>query len=136
MGDAVNLASRLVSVNKMFKTTIIASEAVYEAAGSVIGMRPLDRVQVVGRRQSINVYEVLGKMDELDDQTLEMVNFFRRALQHYWNRDFTGALARFERALKAMPQDSASQFFIGRCRSLLAEPPGDDWNGVTVLGLK
>jgi class 3 adenylate cyclase len=136
MGDAVNLASRLVSVNKLYKTTIIASEQTAAAASETIGMRQLDRVQVVGRRKSISVHEVLGRKDDLDERTLDMVNFFERALRHYWQRDFQGALARFERALKAVPDDYPSKVFIARCRQNLAEPPGPEWDGVTVLGLK
>jgi class 3 adenylate cyclase len=136
MGDAVNLASRLVSVNKLFKTTIIASEETAAAASQAIAMRPLDRVQVVGRRQSINVFEVLGRKEELGERCLEMINFFERALRHYFDKDFAGALARFQRAQKAMPDDQPTAVFIGRCRELLASPPSRSWDGVTVLGLK
>ncbi|MDR2405713.1 MAG: adenylate/guanylate cyclase domain-containing protein [Deltaproteobacteria bacterium] len=136
MGDVVNLASRLVSVNKLFRTTIIASEATANAAGSVIAMRQLDRVVVVGRRKSITIFEILGKKDEMDDNKMEMINFFERALRHYWQKDFAGALARFERALQAEPGDIPSQVFMARCRELLAFPPDSNWDGITVLGLK
>jgi class 3 adenylate cyclase/CHASE2 domain-containing sensor protein len=136
MGDVVNLASRLVSVNKLYKTTIIASEATFKEAGLIIAMRQLDRVKVVGRRKSINIFEVLGKKTELEDSALEMVNFFERALRHYFQRDFAGAMARFERALKANPGDVPCQVFMERCRQCLMEPPEPEWDGITVLGLK
>jgi adenylate cyclase len=136
MGDSVNLASRLVSVNKLFKSKIIASEATVNLAEDQIVFRPLDKVRVVGRKRSINIYEVLCCKSELTPEQSLMINFFERALRHYWNRDFTGALARFERALQAVPTDKASEFFLTRCRDYIANPPAEDWDGVTVLGLK
>jgi class 3 adenylate cyclase/CHASE2 domain-containing sensor protein len=136
MGDSVNLASRLVSVNKLFKTSVIASEAVVREAASEIVFRPLDRVRVVGRKKSINIYEVMARKGELREGGAEMIGFFERALRHYWARDFPGALARFERAHRALPDDLPSQIFIDRCRAFIRHEPGDDWDGVTVLGLK
>ncbi|MDR2460729.1 MAG: adenylate/guanylate cyclase domain-containing protein [Deltaproteobacteria bacterium] len=136
MGDSVNLASRLVSVNKLFKTSIIASENTMLEAKDQIIFRPLDRVRVVGRKKSINIYEVVSKVGELPEGGKEMINFFERALRHYWARDFGGALARFERAQRAMPDDKPSGIFIQRCRAFIHTAPGEDWDGVTVLGLK
>jgi adenylate cyclase len=136
MGDSVNLASRLVSVNKLFKTAVIASEATArEAAGEVV-FRPLDRVRVVGRRKSINIYEVLAAKGELAEGGAEMIGFFERALRHYWARDFPGALARFERAHRVLPDDLPTQVFMERCRAYIRHEPDDNWDGVTVLGLK
>jgi adenylate cyclase/guanylate cyclase len=136
MGDSVNLASRLVSVNKLFKTAIIASEAVVREASDSIVFRPLDRVRVVGRRKSINIYEVMARKGELRAGGAEMIGFFERALRHYWARDFPGALARFERAHRILPDDLPSQIFMDRCRTYIRHEPDENWDGVTVLGLK
>jgi adenylate cyclase len=136
MGDSVNLASRLVSVNKLFKTVIIASEDTMREAKDEIVFRPLDRVRVVGRKKSINIYEVLAKKGELPEGAEEMIGFFERALRYYWARDFGGALARFERAQRSLPGDNPSAVFIKRCKQFIHSDPGEDWDGVTVLGLK
>ncbi|MDR2350197.1 MAG: adenylate/guanylate cyclase domain-containing protein [Deltaproteobacteria bacterium] len=136
MGDSVNLASRLVSVNKLFKTIIIASENTMLEAREEIVFRALDRVRVLGRKKSINVYEVFARKGELPEGAEEMINFFERALRHYWAKDFGGALARFERAQRALPGDQPCAVFIKRCKQFIHTNPGDDWDGVTVLGLK
>jgi class 3 adenylate cyclase/CHASE2 domain-containing sensor protein len=136
MGDSVNLASRLVSVNKLFKTLVIASEATVREAGEAVVFRPLDRVRVVGRKKSINIYEVMARKGELREGGAEMIGFFERALRHYWARDFPGALARFERAHRVLPDDLPSQIFIDRCRAYIRHEPDENWDGVTVLGLK
>ena len=48
IGDAVNLASRLEAVNKVYGTEIIIGEATRRAAGAAIRVRELDTVAVYG----------------------------------------------------------------------------------------
>jgi adenylate cyclase len=136
MGDAVNLASRLVSANKIFMTTIIASEATYNKAKDKIAFRALDRIKVKGRKGSLAVYEVLAARADLDPAMSQCVNFYERALKHYFDRDFSGALARLEAALKCRPDDSPSLIFAQRCMDFISRPPGGDWDGVTALDVK
>ena len=57
MGDAVNLASRLEGVNKVYKSWILCSDATWKEANSgenfdKILARKLDRVRVVGRAEA------------------------------------------------------------------------------------
>ncbi|MDR2199993.1 MAG: adenylate/guanylate cyclase domain-containing protein [Deltaproteobacteria bacterium] len=136
MGDAVNLASRLVSANKLYGTTIIASGETAKAASGAVKFRRLDKVRVLGRSRSIEIYEVMGKPEALPPETLQMANFYERALKHYWDRDFAGALARFQRALSVAPQDRPSLMFSERCQAHIARDPGPDWDGVTALEAK
>ncbi|MDR1545175.1 MAG: CHASE2 domain-containing protein [Deltaproteobacteria bacterium] len=136
MGDAVNLASRLVAVNKLFKTTILACEPTMTLAKKEVAFRTIDRVRVKGRRGGQTIYEVLGPVGGLSAQQAQCVNFFERALRHYWERDFAGALTRFEAALKTMPDDNPSRILAQRCREFINSPPGPEWDGVTVLEAK
>jgi class 3 adenylate cyclase/CHASE2 domain-containing sensor protein len=135
LGDTVNLASRLVAVNKIFKTAILASEATRNLAAEEIAFRILDQVRVPGRQQSLKIYEVVAEKSRLDPQAAQTIGFFERALKHYWKQDFTGALTRFEAALKVSPGDPPSQIFVKRCRQFIANPPSA-WSGVTVLDLR
>jgi adenylate cyclase len=136
MGDAVNLASRLVSVNKLFLTTIIASEATMLLANKEISFRALDRVRVKGRKGSLTIYEVLAPIGDLSTDMSQCVNYYERALKHYFDRDFKGALVRFEAALKANPNDDPSLIFAQRCMDYISRPPDSHWEGVTVLEAK
>jgi adenylate cyclase len=136
MGDTVNLASRLVSVNKLFMTTIIASEATMALAKNEIAFRALDRIRVKGRKGSLTIYEVLSPIGDLNNDMAQCVNYYERALKHYFDRDFKGALARFEAALKSNPNDNPSLIFAQRCMDFITRSPGDDWDGVTVLEVK
>lgn len=61
IGDAVNLASRLESLNKEMGTTIIISDAVRAALGDGYDTRALPEVHVKGKEQAVHVHELRGR---------------------------------------------------------------------------
>jgi adenylate cyclase len=61
IGDAVNLASRLESLNKDMGTTIIISDAVHAALGDGYDTAPLREVHVKGKEQAVQVHELRGR---------------------------------------------------------------------------
>lgn len=58
LGDTVNLASRLESLNKEHKTKLLMSEATEQALGGVIGTTELGSVAVRGKAAPIRLYTV------------------------------------------------------------------------------
>ena len=60
VGDTVNLASRVESLNKELGTTMLVTEAAYRAAG--LDLEVVDRgpISVKGREEPVRVYEVIG----------------------------------------------------------------------------
>lgn len=58
IGDGVNLASRLESLNKTYQTSLIVSEATYERVKDQVTARFLDDVKVKGKEQSVKIYEI------------------------------------------------------------------------------
>ena len=65
IGDTVNLASRLESVNKVYGTSIILSEETYRLAQQVIEARELDLITVAGKTEPVRIYEAMGRAGEL-----------------------------------------------------------------------
>lgn len=63
MGDTVNVASRLEGMNKEFGTSILASGAVRESAGTGFGFRPLGPRHLKGRAEPIEIFELTGTED-------------------------------------------------------------------------
>ncbi len=59
LGDAVNIASRLESANKLYGTRILTTAETRAAAGDVVVARFVDRARVVGRRNAVDIHEVL-----------------------------------------------------------------------------
>ncbi len=60
LGDTVNLAARLEQMTKEHKVQIIMSEATYAEVHNDIEYRSLGPVQVKGKAQPVQIYEVLG----------------------------------------------------------------------------
>jgi class 3 adenylate cyclase len=71
ISDAVNLASRLEDLTKEFKAGILISEQTYMALSNPEDflIRPLDRIRIKGKQQSVLIYEVLdGETEEIIGQ--------------------------------------------------------------------
>jgi adenylate cyclase len=66
LGDAVNLSSRLEGLNKEYGTHILANESTYSAAKDADFLfRELDIIRVKGKLQPVIIYELVGKLTEL-----------------------------------------------------------------------
>lgn len=61
IGDAVNLGSRLESLNKNYGTRIIISEATRVLLTGAYEMRPLGEVVVKGKTHPVAIYELVGR---------------------------------------------------------------------------
>ncbi len=61
IGDAVNLGSRLESLNKQYGTHILISAATRAALTVAVDTRPIGEVTVKGRSEATMVYEVTGR---------------------------------------------------------------------------
>ncbi len=62
IGDAVNLCSRIESLNKKFGTDILISRRTYELTKNHIKARQMPNVEVKGKTEPITVYAVIGKL--------------------------------------------------------------------------
>lgn len=128
LGDAVNLAARLEPLNKQYGTWILASEAVRSAAGDAFEWRRLDRVQVVGRKATTEVFELLARAGQLDERRRRVVLAYERALETYFAGDFVRAREGFDGCLDLDPDDRPSQVMRERCATLEATPQ-PEWTG-------
>jgi adenylate cyclase len=129
IGDAVNLASRLEALNKVYGTSILASQAVYEAAGPGFEWRRLDRVAVVGRSEGTLVYELLGHQGAVAPSVLEARDSYEEGLLAYFGRRFEEAQAAFAAAAD-LPGNRAAEIMAHRAQALVHVPPPETWDGV------
>ncbi|MBB4236892.1 adenylate/guanylate cyclase domain-containing protein [Rhizobium esperanzae] len=61
MGDTINVASRLEGLNKEYDTSILVSAAIHDAVGDRFECRPLGLVQVKGRAEKVDLWELVGE---------------------------------------------------------------------------
>ena len=59
IGDTVNLASRLESYNKIYKTNFLISSSTYEAVRNIADVIKISEVSIRGKSQKTTIYEVL-----------------------------------------------------------------------------
>jgi adenylate cyclase len=64
IGDAVNLGSRLESLNKQYGTRIIISDDTRQQLTGHYLFRPLGDVVVKGKTKAVAIFEVVGRADE------------------------------------------------------------------------
>jgi adenylate cyclase len=133
MGDMVNLASRLEGSNKLYGTTVIASEATVALTGRAFVWRELDAIRVKGRTQAVRIFEPLGAAGEVVPDLLARAQAYEKGLARYRARDFAAAAEQF--AFVA-GNDPPSALFLERARQLVQQPPGPDWEPVSAQAQK
>jgi|AraplaMF_Col_mMF_1032025.scaffolds.fasta_scaffold00132_20 adenylate cyclase len=130
IGDVVNVASRLESLNKRYGTDILIGEETRHEARDGIVTRRIDKVAVYGRRGGIAVYELLGLTETraaLGD--LSWIAQYDAGFERYLNRDFDGAIESFHEADRIRGRDEPSRRMILRCRRYIEQAPAVDWDG-------
>jgi adenylate cyclase len=127
MGDVVNLASRLESSNKLYGTTVIASEATVALTGGAFAWRELDAIRVMGRTQAVRIFEPLGMADQVAPDLISRAQAYGKGLSRYRARDFAGAAEQFA---CVAGDDPAAALFLERARQLAQHSPGPDWEPV------
>ena len=129
MGDSVNLAARLEGVNKEYKTETLISQFTFEQLDEEIEVRELDRIRVVGKKEPVTIYEVLGRKGE-NPVASEILDGFKQGLAHYGKREWEEGLSCFENVLKVRENDGPSLTYRQRCIDYQKYPPSEDWDGV------
>jgi adenylate cyclase len=130
IGDAVNLASRLEGINKQFGTYTMISQSTMEQMEGAFPVRELSRVAVVGRKESVVVYEPLPPED-IECRQSELTRF-ADGLTRFYRGDFPGAETIFSSLADA---DPAALAYITKCRELIDHPP-EEWHGIWVITTK
>ena len=130
IGDHMNLASRLEGANKEYGTYIMISEFTYSQVRERVIVRDLDLIVVKGKSKPVKVYELLGRANEpLAEEQRKLVEFYQNGITLYRDRKWNEAIKKFEQALTYSHTDEPSKLYIHRCKELIANPPGADWDG-------
>jgi adenylate cyclase len=133
IGDTVNLASRLESLNKIYGTKILVSEDTWKVVHKDFEWRQIDSIVVRGRTNACRIFEVVGEKGQVSDEKVRILNIFNEAMFLYLERKWSDASRLLSEFLKNHPEDKATRVILERCLKFQAEPPPADWLGATVM---
>ena len=131
IGDAVNLASRIEGLNKLFGTRAIVSGEAFAAAGKGFVARRLGRVRVVGRSEPVSLYELLSADGMPSRPGGPDPDRFDAALREFEAGAFDRAAAVFREIIAlAGGTDGPSALYVELCERYLREGSPSPWDGV------
>jgi adenylate cyclase len=123
IGDNVNLASRLESINKLYGTRLLISDATRSLLPrDKYHMRCIDAARLKGKDKTTELYEV-------SLQPNPVFAPYEEALDHFRQCRFAEAEAIFADLVERY-DDPPSRLFLTRCADYIAAPPPEGWDGV------
>jgi two-component system sensor histidine kinase ChiS len=139
VADAVNLASRLEGLTRIYGSSISISEPTLSQLKDPdqYKHRFVDKVQVKGKKDPVSVHEVFDgdppAVIGLKEQTKDD---FEQGLCLYYDRKFSEASVKFNQVLEKHPEDRAARIYLKRSANYMVNGVPDDWTGVEVLTQK
>ncbi|MCE9596772.1 MAG: adenylate cyclase [Spirochaetia bacterium] len=119
ISDAVNQASRMEGLTKVYGVSTLISESTFrELANSAeYSLRMLGSFQVKGKKDSVTILEILDGLPEVDLEVRKATRSeFERGVFDYLNADFIQAQRHFQLVLDRNPADQAAVFYVKECQ--------------------
>ena len=123
ISDAVNVASRVEGLTKIYGTPLLITEHTYKklADHTKYSMRIIDATKVQGKSEEVTVYEVFDadppKSRALKNSTIED---FEPGFVLYNSEAIADAKVLFEKVLKINPDDKAARVHLNDCERILS----------------
>ncbi|TAK71980.1 MAG: adenylate/guanylate cyclase domain-containing protein, partial [Gammaproteobacteria bacterium] len=125
ISDAVNVASRVESLTKLYHVSIIITKHTYSKLKhkNFYAIRILDIVTVKGKSKPITIYEIFDNDPEasliLKQKYLPL---FEQGVSLFKQKKFAEAFVIFQNIVHDNPYDFSAQFYIERCQKKLHLP--------------
>ncbi|MDX2129122.1 MAG: ATP-binding protein [Chloroherpetonaceae bacterium] len=139
IADAVNLASRMEGLTKIYGATILISDKTYFKLKNQndYSIRALGKVQVKGKKEAVSIYEIFDEdYPKLFDHKLSTKERFFEALDHYYNARFDLSLKLFQEISTLNKEDKAAKLYISRCNYFIESGTPEDWVGADMMSEK
>ena len=118
ISDAVNIASHLESFNKIYSTKMILTQETVDnlTRPQDFLMRKLDRIQVGGKKKSINIYEVLeADEDHIYEAKKKTLKHFREGQNYYEQKKYTEAIPFLKHCIEQFSGDRTASILLSKC---------------------
>jgi adenylate cyclase len=137
IGDAVNLASRLEGLTRIYGVDILVGASAAELVRDEFHLRSVARVQVKGKSKPVDVFTLVGARNEkVDSQLLKWLEAYEEGLDKFRTRDFIQAKILFSRFLEFYPEDVLAKMYLDHALEYEQTPPDEAWDAVEVFKKK
>ena len=139
ISDAVNLASRIEGLTKMYGASLLMSEESFNIIEKKekYYARIIDRVKVKGKDKPVDVIEILnGNSERIINLKLSTNHLMKEGITLFRERDFRNAIKHFEEILSIDPKDKAANIHLQRSIYFHNHGVPPDWEGVSALNEK
>ncbi len=137
IGDAVNLASRLEGLTRVYSVDILLGPTVAENVRDEFHLRSVARAQVKGKTEPVDIFTLIGaRKDSVDPELLKWLETYEEALLKFRARDFKEAKILLSRFLEFYPDDFLAKMYLDRALEYEQQPPDEAWNAVEVFKKK
>ena len=139
ISDAVNLASRIEGLTKMYNASLLISEYSFMNLKNISKyfFRVVDNVVVKGKNKPVKIYEILnGNSNRIIDLKLSTKEDLSNGIESYNRKDFNESIHYFNKVLQKDPIDSVAKNFINRASFFMNNDIPEDWDGSEKLNIK
>ncbi|MDM8569903.1 response regulator, partial [Thiotrichales bacterium HSG1] len=139
ISDAVNLASRLEGLTKLYGASTLISGEVLDGLPNLeqYNYRFLGKVRVKGKQAPVKVLEIIdSESNKIRDKKIALKPQFEQAIVAYYDKQFEQAIEYFQDILSELPQDKAAIFYLERCKHYFEKGPPTGWEGIEALDKK
>ena len=139
ISDTVNIASRLESLTKYYKTNIILSDACLEQINQEqnFHLRYIGSVQLKGKHKSIKIHECFSGNEKEDIiKKQRTLSVFNDGMENYLNKSFGIAINAFSSVAEEHPEDQTALFFLNNAKQYLQRGVPENWTGVLEMTTK
>jgi adenylate cyclase len=137
IGDAVNLASRLEALTRIYGVDILVGANARALIRDEFHLRSVALVQVKGKTEPVEIFTLIGaRNDPRDEEYLQRLETYEAGFHKFRARDFAQAKALFSQFLESYPQDALAKMYLERALEYEHEPPDDSWSAVEIFKKK
>jgi adenylate cyclase len=137
IGDAVNLASRLEGLTRIYGVDILIGATAAEFVRDEFHLKSVARAQVKGKTAPVDVFTLVGsRNDNVDSELLKWLESYEEGILKFREREFKGAKILFSRFLEFYPDDLLAKMYLDRALEYEQQPPDEAWNAVEVFKKK
>jgi len=137
IGDAVNLASRLEALTRVYAVDILVGQSAADLVRDDFHFRSVARVQVKGKTEPVEIFTLIGAHnDDVDPEFLKWLQAYEEAIVKFRKRDFKDAKILFSHFLEFYPDDALGKMYLASTLEFEQSPPDEAWNAVEVFKKK